>query len=397
MALALHSRTPYMRPQRILGSVTRQKVCQPVAPSDSAVSSSSLPCACITGMSSRAMNGKVTNMVASTMPGTANTTRMWWTRRYPPNQPCEPNSRMKMSPAMTGDTAKGRSMSVINALLPRNSNLAIAHAAATPNTRLKGTATAATRSVSLTADHAIGSEIAVTYAPTPLASAWANTASSGSNRNNPRNSSATPIKMKRPHRGRRWESRASAAAMSRQRPVLQCVDAEHERKRQDQHDHRDGRRAGIIELFQFGHDQQRRNFRFHRHISRDEYHRAVFADGAREGERESGEQGRPQRRQHDAHEGLRRRGAECRRGLLDFPVEILENRLPSPHHERQSDERQRHDDSQRGERNFDAEGQQPHSQPAVLCVERGQCNARDGRRQRKRQINHGVDQPLERK
>ena len=40
---------------------------------------------------------------------------------------------------MTGDTANGRSMSVIKVLLPRNWNLAIAQAAATPNTRLRGT------------------------------------------------------------------------------------------------------------------------------------------------------------------------------------------------------------------------------------------------------------------
>ena len=44
-----------------------------LAPSDKAVSSSSFPCACITGISSRATNGKVTNNVARMMPGTANT------------------------------------------------------------------------------------------------------------------------------------------------------------------------------------------------------------------------------------------------------------------------------------------------------------------------------------
>ena len=36
-----------------------------------AASSSSVPCACMSGISSRATNGKVTKMVASTMPGTA--------------------------------------------------------------------------------------------------------------------------------------------------------------------------------------------------------------------------------------------------------------------------------------------------------------------------------------
>ena len=71
MARALHSSTPYSRPQRMFGSVTSRKVCQPLAPSDSAVSSSSLPWVCISGISSRATNGKVTKVVASTMPGTA--------------------------------------------------------------------------------------------------------------------------------------------------------------------------------------------------------------------------------------------------------------------------------------------------------------------------------------
>ncbi len=50
-------------------------------------------------------------------------------------------------PEITGDTASGRSMSVISTLLPRNSNLAIAQAAASPNTVLIGTTTAAVSSV----------------------------------------------------------------------------------------------------------------------------------------------------------------------------------------------------------------------------------------------------------
>ena len=46
---------------------------------------------------------------------------------------------------MTGDTANGRSISVIKMFLPRNSNLVIAQAALTPKTVLIGTATAAVR------------------------------------------------------------------------------------------------------------------------------------------------------------------------------------------------------------------------------------------------------------
>src|SRR5579863_8111566 len=123
---------------------------------------------------------------------------------------------------MTGDTANGRSMSVIKALLPRKLNLAIAHAAATPNTRLQGTAMAATYSVSLTAVHATGSDMATKYAPMPLASACTNT-------------SATAINTRRAGPCPRPLDSASAAAMSRQGPVLQGVDSEHQCEGQDQH------------------------------------------------------------------------------------------------------------------------------------------------------------------
>src|SRR5579862_7524566 len=63
IARALQSTMPYTRPQRTLGSVTRKKVIQPPAPRVMAASSSSLPSCCISGMSSRATYGKVTNMV----------------------------------------------------------------------------------------------------------------------------------------------------------------------------------------------------------------------------------------------------------------------------------------------------------------------------------------------
>ena len=50
--------------------------------------------------------------------------------------------------ATTGETEKGRSISVIRKALPRKSNLVIAQAAAIPKTALSGTAMAATISVS---------------------------------------------------------------------------------------------------------------------------------------------------------------------------------------------------------------------------------------------------------
>ena len=51
-------------------------------------------------------------------------------------------------PETTGETENGRSISVMRNALPRNSYLATHQAAATPKTRLSGTAMAATISVS---------------------------------------------------------------------------------------------------------------------------------------------------------------------------------------------------------------------------------------------------------
>src|SRR5512140_997908 len=179
IARALHRITPYSSPHLMLGSVTRQKVCQPEAPSDTAASSSSLPCACISGMSSRAMNGKVTKMVASTMPGTANSSLMSCACNQWPNQPCAPNSSTYTRPDTTGLTANGKSISVMSRLLPLNSNLAMAQDAAMPNSRLAGTAMAAAMKVSLIADQASGSFSAAKYSSQPLLNASMNTVSSG--------------------------------------------------------------------------------------------------------------------------------------------------------------------------------------------------------------------------
>ena len=92
IARALHRITPYSSAHLMLGSVTRRKICQPEAPSTRAASSCSLPCACISGISSRATNGKVTKTVASTMPGSAKITFRSWSRSHSPNQPCSPNT-----------------------------------------------------------------------------------------------------------------------------------------------------------------------------------------------------------------------------------------------------------------------------------------------------------------
>ena len=76
--------------------------------------------------------------------------------------PCRPKSRTNTIPEMTGETPKGRSIRVMSAFLPGNSNFAIAQDAANPKMRLSGTATPAVRRVSFRADSAIGSWSAAT-------------------------------------------------------------------------------------------------------------------------------------------------------------------------------------------------------------------------------------------
>ena len=136
---------------------------------------------------------------------------------------------------MTGDTANGRSMSVIKVLLPRNSNLAIAQAAATPNTRLKGTAMAATVSVSLTAAQAIGvGDRGERKRADALGQRLDEHREQRQHQKQAPGTRAPRAISSRPaglSARARWTC-ASAAAMSRQGPMLQRVDAEHEREGQ---------------------------------------------------------------------------------------------------------------------------------------------------------------------
>ena len=164
----------------MLGSVTRQNVCQPVAPRVIAASSSAAPCSCISGISVRATNGKVTNAVARIRPGTAKMMRMPARSSIGPNQPLAPNSSTQTRPEITGETENGSSISVISRLRPRKRKRPMHQAAATPHTVFSGTLTAATSSVSSMAASASGSSSASSAAPRPRDSASVNTTTSGS-------------------------------------------------------------------------------------------------------------------------------------------------------------------------------------------------------------------------
>ncbi|CSD09203.1 Uncharacterised protein [Vibrio cholerae] len=70
--------------------MTRRNSCHHDAPKITAASSSERPCCCISGISSRATNGQVTNTVTSTMPGQANMICRSRSYNHSPNQPLVP-------------------------------------------------------------------------------------------------------------------------------------------------------------------------------------------------------------------------------------------------------------------------------------------------------------------
>src|SRR5690606_7903866 len=350
IARAPHSSTPYSRPHLMLGRVTRKNIVQAFAPSERATTSSSLPCCCISGTSSRTTNGKVMNSVARTMPGRANRILTWCSRRKSANQPCEPNSSTRHRPATTGETAKGRSTRASSARLPRNSNRVSDQAANTPNTAFTGITIAAVNRVSLSAAIASGVVSAFHHVAKPLPKADSSTISSGSTTSSPITSTAAPISSRRSHAGVSRPCPACASAIAAA-PALVAerqrdqVDRQQAGERGGQHQRRQRDRAVVVVLLEPDRDQQRRDLGLERLVAGDEDHRAVLAQRTREGEREPGQQRRQQLGQHHPAQGGQSRGAERGGGLLLLVAQGLEDRLHRAHRERQADEHQRDHDA----------------------------------------------------
>ena len=90
--------------------------------------------------------------------------------------------------------------------------------------------------------------------------------------------------------------------------------------------------------------------RDHRHVAGDEDHRAVFAERAREGQREAGQQRRHQRSARSRGVKVcQRRRAERGGGFLELLLQVFQHRLQRAHDERQADEDQRDEDAERRE------------------------------------------------
>jgi hypothetical protein len=189
----------------MLGSVTRQNICQPLAPNTKAASSSSVPWDCINGITSRATKGKVTKIVANTMPGNGeqNSDPMVGQPRTKP--PLGAEHEDKHHARNNRRDGKGRSINVIRKLRPGKRNRAMAQEAANPKTKLAGTAMTAAMSVSFMAERATGSTMARAKTPAPLANALTKTERSGTTKKSAKNPKATPMAI-------RWTQRGSVRA-----------------------------------------------------------------------------------------------------------------------------------------------------------------------------------------
>src|SRR5204863_179086 len=63
-------------------------------------------------------------------------------------------------------------------------------------------------------------------------------------------------------------------------PPRQPVDRDEDRERRDQHHERERGRAGVVELLELRHDQERRDLGLHRHVAAHEHDGAVLAERA---------------------------------------------------------------------------------------------------------------------
>ncbi len=86
---------------------------------------------------------------------------------------------IQTKPAITGDTAKGRSIKEMRSALPLNRYLVTSHAADRPNRVFRGTETPAAMSVSLTAENAASSVSDAKNTSHPRRNASAKTAKQG--------------------------------------------------------------------------------------------------------------------------------------------------------------------------------------------------------------------------
>ena len=292
----------------MFGSVTRKNVCKPLAPSTRAASSSSRARSPPSPGSSRGRRtGTRRRSSPARCPGTAKMIWMSCSASHGPKQPCRPNSSTNTSPEMTGETANGRSISVISSCLPRKVELGDRPAGdRRRRRRFTGTAIAAASSVSRSAASASGSRMAVDVGADAVARTPRRTRRPAARRGTARGTRApTAVSGQRTHAGsvsRRARSRVlrdvrmdvCRPCQPRQppaslQPCSALIDEQQRRTTASSITSAIAVAPGVVELLELGDDQQRRDLRPHRHVAGDEDDRPVLADRARERQREAGE------------------------------------------------------------------------------------------------------------
>ena len=174
----------------MFGSVTRKNVCKPLAPSTRAASSSSRARR-FHDRDDLARHERKRHEDRRQHDARARRRRSWmsWSISHGPSQPWRPNSSTKTMPEITGDTANGRSISVISRLLPRKLELARSPSRARRRTRgSPARRSPPPSSVSSSAASASGSrDRRRRRRSSPFENASVNTAASGSARKRHRN------------------------------------------------------------------------------------------------------------------------------------------------------------------------------------------------------------------
>src|SRR6266516_1414856 len=136
IALASASAIPERTPGKMLGKITRLNEVRPEAPSERAASSASGSSSCRTGCTVRTTNGRVTNIIASTIAVRVNATST-------PIGERGPYRARSVRPATIVGSANGRSMIALTSDFPRNSSRTSTHAVIVPSTAFRSdTATA---------------------------------------------------------------------------------------------------------------------------------------------------------------------------------------------------------------------------------------------------------------
>ena len=220
-----------------------------------------------------------------------------------PSTPPAPNSRTKTRPEITGDTEKGRLISVSRNCLPRKLELGDRPGAAEADHDVEGHREESHRQRQPNRRHRIGFQQRLRHKhqgragrPAQRRRQAAETESASRNAsdtaiNSHRASSAFVGDARLADRGddgahvRHSPASAGSSFAARLISVRSVKDSASMTRRDD-------RGAAIVELLQPDDDEERRDLRHERQIAGHEDDRAVFADAAGEGERKAGQQSR---------------------------------------------------------------------------------------------------------